>query len=131
MRGAFINLLDHCARGVLRARAVPPEIMERDLSHKNATELLVRDARGEIRPATGEEIIVHERRVMIRKIPVLAPANRRIVVTKIGCRSQQFQIRGHHLHRLPQRHGDAAGYGHDGFAVRGSRFAVRDRRLLR
>jgi DNA repair protein RadC len=38
------------------------------MSHKNATELLVRDEHGEIRAATGEEIVSGARRVMTRKV---------------------------------------------------------------
>ena len=38
------------------------------MSHKNATELWVRDERGEIRLATGEEIVSEARRVMNRKV---------------------------------------------------------------
>jgi DNA repair protein RadC len=38
------------------------------MSQKNATELWVRDERGEVRQATGEEIVLEARRVMNRRV---------------------------------------------------------------
>jgi DNA repair protein RadC len=38
------------------------------MSHKNITELWVRDERGEVRQATGEEIVSEARRIMNRRV---------------------------------------------------------------